>query len=240
MLSQSPATFAGREDGATVWGKLLHKKLVYAVGAFQGHNDFSEASDQGGHLLYAGRVAYNFLDAEDDPAYYTSSTYYGAQKILTLAFAGMYEKSGVGTALKPGDYASWNSDLLYEVPITGIGTPTLEAAYYHYNTGGATDVSPSFNSASSTDNVGGLAQGSAFLVGGAFLFPQTIGWGKFQPAVRYQQFNNSITHTQSHAFDAGVNYVIKGHNLRLSADYQRGGATRDDTDEFVIGAQAQF
>jgi hypothetical protein len=240
VVSQYPAIFAGRDDGGTVWGKVFNKKLVYAVGAYQGHNDVKGASDQSGQLLYAARIAYNFLDPEDDPAYYTSSTYYGTQRILTLAFAGQYEKDGVGTAAKPGNYASWNADLLYEVPIKGIGTPTLEGAYYHYDTGGVADVATNFNGANGTANVGGVSPGSAYLIGGAFLFPQQIGLGQFQPAARYQLFENNLTHADTRAFDLGVNYVIKGHNLNVSADYQHDNTLGHNIDKFVVGIQGQI
>ena len=44
--------------------------------------------NQDDNLLYAGRVAYNFLSVEKNPGYYTSGTYYGISgDILTVAVA---------------------------------------------------------------------------------------------------------------------------------------------------------
>jgi hypothetical protein len=240
VVSQYPAKFAGRDDGVTVWGKLLDKKLVYSVGAFEGHNRITGASDQGDNLLYAGRIVYNFLDAEPDPAYYESSTYYGSVDILTLGFAAQYQADGVGTALRHGDYTAWNFDLLFEKKLP-VGVVTLEGAYYHYDTGGVTDVSPSFGGAGPTANVGGISQGEGYMIGGAYLIPGQVGWGQFQPFVRYQDYDNSLNHTSSSEYDFGVNYVIKGHNARISLDYSKNdGGGIASYDRFIAGLQLQF
>ncbi len=241
IVSQYPAKFAGRDDGATLWGKPFDKKLVYSFGVFEGHNRVTGASNQSDNVLFAGRVAYNFWDPEPDPAYYTSSTYYGSVNVLTLAVAGMFQKDGVGTAGLKGDYKSWNIDGLFEKNLADIGVVTLEGAYYQYNTGGVADVATNFNGAGSTANVGGLTQGRAYLADGAFLFPQTIGWGKFQPVARYQEFDASLTHTSTRQYDMGVNYVIDGHNARVTADYaiiQQSG--KKENNEIVLGVQLQY
>ncbi|MDE1146000.1 MAG: porin [Azospirillaceae bacterium] len=240
-VSQYPSKFDGRDDGATVWGKLFDKKLVYSVGAFEGHNRISGASNQSDNLLYAGRVAYNFLDPEPDPAYYTSSTYYGAVDVLTLAFAGQYQADGVGTIGRHGDYAAWNVDGLFEKKLEGIGVVTLEGAYYQYDTGGVADVPTSFGGAGSTANVGGLTQGTAYLIGGAFLLPAKIGWGQFQPVARYQHFDADLTGISTSQTDLGLNYIIDGHNARISADYVMTSTTgKPDGNSVVLGVQLQF
>jgi hypothetical protein len=240
VVSQYPAKFAGRDDGATVWGKLLDKKLVYSAGVFEGHNRYPGASNQGDNPLFAGRIAYNFLDPEPDPAYYESSTYYGSVDILTLAFAVQYEADGVGTALHRGDYTGWNFDLLFEKKLP-FGVITLEGAYYHYDTGGVADVSPSFGGAGPTANVGGISQGDGYLIGADYLIPGKVGWGQFQPFFRYQDYDNDLTHLSSNEYDFGVNYVIKGHDARVSLDYSKNeGGGVADFDRFIVGVQLQF
>jgi len=55
------------------------------VGVFDGLEGASNTSDS---VLVAGRFAFNFLKEEDNPAYYTSSTYYGGLgNILTVGAA---------------------------------------------------------------------------------------------------------------------------------------------------------
>jgi hypothetical protein len=240
VVSQYPAKFDGRDDGVTVWGKVFDKKLVYAVGAYEGHNRIDGASNQGDNLLYAGRVTYNFLDPEPNPAYYESSTYYGSVDVLALGFAIQYEKDGVGTAARPGDYTGWNFDLLFEKKLS-FGVVTLEGAYYHYNTGGVPDVSSSFAGAGPTANVGGISQGDGYLIGADYLIPGKVGWGQFQPFFRYQDFDNNLTHLSSSEYDFGVNYVIKGHDARITLDYSKNdGGGIPDYDRFIVGLQLQF
>ncbi|MBI1285860.1 MAG: porin [Thiobacillus sp.] len=228
-----PAIFAGRDDGATVWGKMLDKKLVYALGVFKGHNRAAGASNQSSSLLWAGRIAYNFLDAEPNPAYYTSSTYYGSVDVLTLAFAGQYQKNGVGTALLPGDYTEWNADLLFEKKLD-FGVVTLEGAYYDVSTQGVVDtVLPG-------TNTGGITAGDAFLVSGAYMFPEKVGWGFVQPYGRYQELDPDVG-LKTKQYDIGANYVIDGHNARISLDYTAAKVgTGSYKDSFIIGVQLQF
>jgi hypothetical protein len=240
VVSQYPSKFAGRDDGATIWGKVFDKKLVYSAGAYEGHNRFTGASNTGDNLLYAGRIAYNFLDAEPDPAYYTSSTYYGTVDVLTLGFAAQYEADGVGTALNRGDYTAWNMDLLFEKKLS-FGVVTFEAAYYDYDTEGKFDVAPSFGGAGATANVGGISQGTGYLLGADYLYPEKIGWGQFQPFFRYQNFDNDLTHLSSSEYDLGVNYVIDAHNARISLDYSKNdGGGVQGFDRFIAGIQLQF
>jgi len=241
VVSQYPSKFDGRDDGATVWGKLFDNKFVYSAGVFDGHNRIEGASNQSDNLLYAGRAVYNFLDAEDNPAYYESSTYYGKADILTLGAAFQYQKDGVGSALRKGDYTAFNIDGLFEKKLFNGGAFTLEGAYYHYDTGGIVDVAPNFDGASSTANVGGIQQGSAYLASAAFLFPDKLWVGKFQPVIRFQDFDATITHVTTKQYDGGLNYIIDGHNARISAVYSY-TETSDarPSHEFVLGAQLQF
>jgi len=241
VVSQYPSKFDGRDDGATVWGKMFGGKFVYSAGVFDGHNRVEGASNQSDNLLYAGRAVYNFLDPENNPAYYESSTYYGTADILTLGAAVQYEKDGVGTILRKGDYTAFNIDGLFEKKVLEGGAFTLEGAYYHYNTGGVIDVPTNFSGAGALDNVGGITQGNAYLASVALLFPQKIGYGKIQPVVRFQDFDATITKVTTKQYDGGVNYIIDGHNARVSAVYAYTQTTdARDAHQFTLGVQLQF
>ena len=241
VVSQYPAKFDGRDDGVTVWGKLFKKRLTYAFGVFDGHDRIGGAANQNHNPLLAGRVAFNFWDVEDNPAYYTSSTYYGTANVLTIALAGQSQKDGVGTAAQHGDYESWNIDALMEKKAFNGGAITLEGAYYNYSTGGVIDVPSNFNGAGPEDNVGGLTQGQAYLASAGLLFPQEVGIGKFQPVVRYQEFDASLAHVTTRQYDTSLNYIIKGHNARLSLDWAHIDASGAHSDDRVTGGlQVQF
>ena len=255
LVSQYPSYAVGRDNGVLAWGNI-DKKVVYSVGAFQGHNNISGASSESGNLLYAGRVAINLLDAELAPAYYTGSTYYGAVDIFTIGLVWQHQKDGVGTAIDKGDYNGYNIDVLYETKDNGSGSLTLEGAAYKYDTGDTVDTAAAFDTTKNTSGVGGITQGDAYLLGAAYLFPQQVGWGKFQPYVRYQKFNRDKITTNGvvdvydgdfKQYDVGVNYVIAGPNAKISATYTETKpddktplAANKDTNQFVIGVQLQF
>jgi hypothetical protein len=89
--------------------------------------------------------------------------------------------------------------------------------------------------------VGGIQEGTGYLAGAAYLIPGKVGWGEFQPAFRFQQFHNDLTNVTTQAYDAGVNYIISGHNARISADYTLTEETaKADVSTFVLGVQLQF
>ncbi|HEX4506382.1 MAG TPA: porin, partial [Alphaproteobacteria bacterium] len=103
------------------------------------------------------------------------------------------------------------------------------------------DVAPGFGGAGSTANVGGISQGDGYLIGVDYLIPGKVGWGQFQPFFRYQEFNADLNHTTADQYDLGVNYVIDGHNARVSLDYSKNeGGGVPDFDRFIVGIQLQF
>ena len=243
FVSQYPNRFFGRDLGGTLWGKLFDKKIVYSVGIFNGHNWQVLTSDQNQDPLFAGRVAINFWNPEPAPAYYTGSTYYGkAGDILTIGIVGMFQHNGVGTLLKQGDYAAGNVDALMEKKFGEFGgVLDLEGAFYDYNTNGIVDVPPTFNGAGTTAEIGGITQGTAYLLSAEYLIPYDVGPGKLQPYVRWQEFTATITNTASTQFDAGVNYVIKGPDLRISFDYAHNTASfTPSSNRWVLGLQVQL
>jgi len=247
IVSNYPSIFAGRNNGAVAWGKPLAGKLVYAAGAYEGHNRAAGLSGQSDKLLYAGRLAYNFWDPEPAPAYYTGGWYGGSKNILTVGLAAQSQKDGVGTAAAPGKLTVWSADLLAERRL-GAGVPTLEAAYYKYKLG-AVDCGSgepgSLACVAAGDNMGGMVDGKAVLLGGAWLFPQTVGWGQLQPFVRWQRLQRTLSSTTAKELDVGVNYLVRGPSARFTAQYgkiqdDRVPAPRDSVGQFVLGAQLMF
>jgi hypothetical protein len=228
LVSRYPAIFAGRDDGIAVSGKLHEGMVKYAVGVYEGS---SPVFGQPETNLYAGRVTINFLDSEPDAGgksgYYTGSTYYGEkEQVLALAFVGQYQDNIVADGGNAKSFSGYSTDLLYEKKLGDGGVVTFEGAYYKYNIG---------RNASTTAL--GLQHGSAFLLQAAYLFPTEIGPGKLQPIARYQDFLNTSR------LDLGSNYVIRGHNARVSFLYSPmyfGGAWNNRVNNFTGGAQFQF
>jgi hypothetical protein len=247
-VSNYPNIAVGRDDGGLVWGKLFGGKLVYSLGAFDGHNSATGLSNQSDKLLFAGRLHFNILDVEPPPAHYLGETYLGSKDIFSIGIAGNTQSDGAGTAANPGRLNIWSVDVMFEKKLAGGFVPTLVGAYYSYDLNGAVDCGsgePGSVACPSGDNVGGQVDGKAWMATAGLLLPMKVGWGQFQPFVRYQKFERDLSNTTSKAYDFGVNYIIRGPDAKISLMYTKLDDTRlrpADTDirRFTLGVQLLF
>jgi hypothetical protein len=226
----------GRDEGVAFVGSFLEDKLAVSFGAFEGDNIFrfsgvgaqkessaaAAALGADDKLMYAGRVQVAFWDSE--PGYYGTGNYFGAKDILTVGVAARQKTDGAISTTAIGDYSSYSVDFLMEKKNVGPGTLSLEAAYYDYD----------------TDEVFLAEEGDAYYVGAGYLFDTPVGWGKFMPFVRYQEFD-ADNNIKTERMDVGVNYVIAPYNALISAEYQKTEVTgASDTDAILISLQMQF
>lgn len=206
-----------RDHGVNVWGAAgPGGALQYVFGVFNGLESAAGfGPNQDDNLMYAGRVAYNFLSVEKNPGYYTSGTYYGtAGDIFTVAMAFQYQEDGAGSFLNAGDYRALIADVIYEKVLANKGVFTFNGEYKNFDS--------DYNVAAFADpDCFCQFDGDAFSVVGLYMFPQMVGIGKFQPYVRYSEINpdNSADRDE---IEGGVNYIIDGHNARVSLFYQHG------------------
>lgn len=224
----------GRDDGVTVWGTL--DKFQYAIGAFDGVQGIGNSDDD---VLVAARFAYNFLNMEANPAYYTSSTYYGGiGNVFTLGLSLQAQDGGTGNAAFSGDFDGFTVDMLSETVIDGGAVLTVEAEYKDFDADYTVASGP----------VGGgcfcLFDGESSFISAGYLLPEATGPGKFQPYVRFVS-NDPSDASSSDLTEIGVNYVISGHNARLNFNYASGDANISgypgpDVDSFSFGVQLQF
>jgi len=129
----------------------------------------------------------------------------------------------------------WSLDALWENTFGGAGTLDVEGAFYGF---------------------GGADQGTSFFLLGSFLFQDKVGIGQFQPMLRLQraqwsdgdQFNGATAPPDESlsltTIDAGLHYIINGHNARLAATLRHSTQTvfnADSVNDTVItlGAQIQ-
>ena len=87
--------------------------------------------------------------------------------------------------------------------------------------------------------------GKSYLLSTAFLIDRKVGWGQFQPFVRFQKFDRSASHTTSKQMDYGVNYIIKGPNAKVSLMYSKFDDNRvaiplNSRDQITLGVQLQY
>lgn len=216
----------GRDNGAVFWGQVEPGRgyLQYSLGLFQG---LKGGANQQSSMMYAGRLTYNFFNPEKNPGYYTSGTYYGtAGDILALAVGYNYQSNGAGSQNFSSDFSAFIADLLFEKPLgssgdKGVITVNAEFKQYfaNYNSGAfaANTLGPTLTS-------GGclcMFDGNSYTGYALYLFPNEVGIGRFQPYARFTSIspNNSATRQET---EAGTNYVISGHNARISAFWQYG------------------
>jgi hypothetical protein len=203
----------GRDDGATFWGAAFDGRFQYAAGFFRGLRGGANTDD---NILYAQRFAYNFWDVEKNPGYYTSGTYYGkGGDILTLAVSNQYQEEGAGTLNDPGTFRGTTVDLLMEKVLPGDGVITLNGEYKNYGISGY--------SMASRKAGGGFAmfEGQAFDASAMYLIPGKIGIGQFQPYIRYVEVM-PVKSSDRNIWEAGLNYIIDGHNAKVSLMYLHG------------------
>lgn len=162
---------------------------------------------------------------DPEPGYYNSSTYYGDMNVLALGLTAMSQGDAAGTAAAPEDFMGWSVDVLVERKLGGAGVATLEGAYYDYN----------YNQAATG--------GDGYFVVAGYLFPQKIGAGQLQPLLRYQAFEtDDATPLEITQTDIALNYIISGHNARITAVFftREPGGAADDFNGFKLGLQFQI
>jgi hypothetical protein len=217
-----PSIYAGRADGGAVWGQLEKGRFKYQGGVFT-----LDANTPTSQALYAGRLVLNLLDPE--PGYYNSSTYYGTKNVLALGGAAQYQKLGAVTVigtdaagapiLARNDLLAFNLDLLFEKRLAWADTLTVEGAYYNFNKG---------------------AQGWSWYALASYLFAAKVAFGQVQPMVRWQQFTPTAGGDPIRTLDAGLNYIIDGHNTRVALAVQnRNPPTAPSTTSYQLGIQIQ-
>jgi hypothetical protein len=157
----------GRDDGVVFWGSMIpNKRLKYAVGAFSGLDNDDINPDR--EFQYAVRLAYNFWNIEDNPGYYTSSTYYGKSgDVLTLAASNIFHRDGAGTATDSGNFRGTEVDVLLEKVLPNEGVVTLLGEHKNYEISSLDE-----DVARADPDCFCLFDGDSFSTGLLYLFPQ--------------------------------------------------------------------
>ena len=95
-----------------------------------------------------------------------------------------------------------------------------------------------------------MFEGDAYTGTALYLMPGKVGIGQLQPYVRYTN-NDGVKTNDRDEYEAGLNYIIDGHNARISLMYQYGDiatkgrtytstVTGDNVHAIKIGLQMQI
>ncbi len=243
----------GRDNGAVFFGKIHPggTHLQYVASVFTGLQSSAGAGpNQRNKIKYAGRLTWNLLNDESNPGYYTSGTYYGtAGDILALAVGGEYQEDGSGSFANPHNFTSFVTDVLFEKVLPnnmGVFTANGELKRYWAQNAAAFGNGDCFC----------MFGGTSWTMYGLYLFPKEIGIGRFQPYGRYTGHNSDFGGSREE-YELGMNYVIAGHNARISTYWRTGniggsntfnaqnlnyapGSTGQHIDSFHVALQLQY
>ncbi len=243
----------GRDNAATFWGKVHPggTHLLYALAVSQG---LRGGANGGSSLMYTGRLQWNFLNDEPNPGYYTSGTYYGtAGDIAAIGASVQHQKDGAGNAAtgNVSDFTGASVDVLIEKVLpNNMGVFTFNGEFKrHWANYGAGAFANNLGA-----NLGSSCfctfNGHSWTVYGLYLIPQEVGIGRFQPYVRFTSVDPHYS-AMRQEYEYGVNYIISGHNARISA-YGRYGdletkwinygpsAAGNKVDSFHVALQLQY
>ncbi len=181
----------GRDDGVMYWGQFGIAKVSFGV--------FDSPQTRGSsEVIYAGRVQLDFWDAEN--GYYLNGSYYGEKDLLAVGVAGQ----------KIGGSTSVTGDFLLEKKLGSGGVVTVEAEIADYETPQGYVGGPPTN-----------ADSDGYYVLGAYLFPQVIGFGKFQALAKYGESTYKLLSGDEDlkTLEVNLNYIIKAQNARIQLFY---------------------
>jgi hypothetical protein len=197
----------------------------------------------GHHKQYQGFFMYNFFDKETHTTPYMTGTYLGKKKILNLEAGFITQKKATWTregALTDTVYHAmnlWSVALFYDAPVNQEKGTALSAYLGYFGL----DYGPNYmryngimNPANGLQNTSYPAgsQGNAFPMFGTgnviyaqigYLLKKDLlgeGNGTLMPYASIMHGDYDRLKDSMDVIDAGMNWLIKGHNSKLTLDYQ--------------------
>lgn len=195
-------------------------------------------------FVYQGYLMYQFLDQESNFGPGTAGSYLGKKKVFNIGGGFYYQdramyhlKNTVDTSFQP--IQLFAVDVFYDTPVNkDKGTAySLYACYSNYNFGkdfikvsgpdnpasGTTIKSPTlFQKANYGNAFPYLGTGNIFYLQTAYKFKDNLfgDQGTLQVYGDMQYSKYDLLKSSMFVFDAGVNWLIHGHNSKLTLNYQ--------------------
>lgn len=211
----------GRDDAVTLWGNVLDDKLQYRFMIGDGEEDDAKNPDDS--MRYAGRLSYNFFDAETK--WFNAGTYLGKKQILALGVGADFQEDLV-LNVQEDDYSAITIDLHYDQPLSNGDNLTIAASYI--------DISNTVNNITFTQLASG-DDGSLVSLKAGYYFGEKFGIGNLQPFAHYQLISvDESGKEDTDIYGVGANYYIKGAANKLTLE-----ATFVDQDEEISGTNVQ-
>jgi hypothetical protein len=190
---------------------------------------------------YQGFFMWNFLDSESHVTPYMTGAYLGKKKVLNLE-AGLIAQQGATwtreTPVSDTVYHAmtlWSVALFYDAPIqvekgtafnayVGYFNTNYGPGYLRYNgiMNPANGVQAPYWSGSQGNAFPMFGTGSVIYAQAGFLMKKDLlgNAGTLMPYVTLQRAAYERLDKRMNVYDVGVNWLIKGHNAKLSLDLQ--------------------
>jgi len=210
---------------------------------------FTNGHGPGIQNQYGGYLAYNFFENETHTTPYMQGTYLGTKKIWNIAIGGAsqkdatwYLKQDTSGAYKDTTYANMlhlSFETFLDMPLNKEKGTAVNffAGYYNTNYGHNylryNGLMNPATASTATNIVQSNAYGNAYPMFGTgqvgyaqfgFLLPKNLlgqDNGQLMPfaSAQYSDYE-ALQHKGMLLFDVGLNWLIKGHNSKISIDYQ--------------------
>ena len=215
-----------RDFGVLLWGNVADAMFQYRLAAMKGNDDINDPKNS---LRYTARVHVSLLDPESSLTY--RGSYLGKKKVLTFG-AGYQTESeavygNVAALSLSKDYKAYTYDVFFEYP-TVSGTFTVSGAYLKADFDGAyegADPDPR--------STGVNGEKNGWYAKAGYLLPQSIASGKLQVFGRVEKWQiaqlSGIYDQQIKWSAFGINYYVKGQNLRLTLEYSMNDYVKEDS-----------
>lgn len=199
---------------------------------------------RGHHKQYQGYLTYNFWEMEGHNTPYMTGTYLGKKKVLNLSGGIISQKNAMWTKAANGstnfhNMLLWSTEAFMDTPLnTEKGTAlTAYLGYYNYDFGpnyirtlaqmnpaDGVSLDPNLSSVSGGGNgVPMMGTGHIIYSQLGYLMNKNIlgeGHGQLQPYATFYHGKFELLNDRVNVYDLGVNYLITGHKVKLSFDYQ--------------------
>lgn len=189
---------------------------------------------------YQGFFMWNFFEPEPHVTQSTSGTYLGKKRVFNLEAGFITQKDAMwsGDAVDPAyhNMTHWSVALFYDAPVNAEKGTALNAYAGYFNTNygpGYIRYNGSMNPANGTTLTGAPAGsfGNAYpMFGTGQVIYAQAGYlarkdllgenGTLMPYITLQSARYDRLDKQMNVYDIGVNWLINGHNSKISLDWQ--------------------
>jgi len=216
-------------------------------------------SQMGHHKQYQGFFAYNFFDQESHVTPYMTGTYLGKKKVFNLEAGfitqnkAMWTKETLASDTVYHAMNLYSVALYYDAPLnTSKGTAlSAYAGFFGYDFGpdylrynGIMNPANGLKGGSILNSSGNafpmFGTGQVVYTQVGYLMKQNLlgeGYGTLMPYASLMSADYDRLADRMNVYNVGVNWLIKGHNSKLTLDYQSRPVYKQEGTEWVKSGQ---